>query len=318
MRLRMRKAARSSLVGWARTACKKRGRNWVACSPSWSSSVGGSRQSTTSMPSSLAACSTFWRGSSPRTKSTASPWPSPKTAAGMGRRTPEPSAVRASAATAPRCFTQANPLSAASTIARVERPWASATKPMPQESSSGRMLSGYLRAEEQGVFAAVTVRGASSSKERHCPRPRGLFRLHRIGVGPSGPLGGMHDDHPPETVGYLSVLAVLGGEQFPAPFVVVGERGVAVDPDPPHRFPVVVVVVDEEGDAGVALDVAEALEVGRGLGLGVDGRVDDPVVGVDGEADGNEVGVVGRRDRRQAGDARLVEPALCLPFRSEG
>src|SRR2546430_2227569 len=97
-----------------------------AWSPRWASSVGGTRQSTTVMPSVRAASSRAVRGSSPLTKRAATPWglspgPVPKMDRGMGRSSPEPSAVRASAARAPRWVTQARPGTAGSAVALVRR-----------------------------------------------------------------------------------------------------------------------------------------------------------------------------------------------------
>ncbi len=148
----------------ARCAARWRGRGRRA--PTGSS--GGSRQSTSETPSAAAAASTAARGSSPRTNSTATPAPSPNRAGGIGTSRPEPSAVRASAATAPRCLTHARPRRAAATMARDGRPWASATKPMPQASSS-RVVGGstahasyemtYRRWPARGIRARHRGRG---------------------------------------------------------------------------------------------------------------------------------------------------------------
>jgi hypothetical protein len=56
------------------------------------------------------------------------------------------------------------------------------------------------------------------------------------------------------------------------------DLGRAVHPDPPQRRPVVVVVVDDEPDAGVAAHVVEAREPAAAFGLDlVHHRADEPV-----------------------------------------
>ena len=61
--------------------------------------------------------------------------------------------------------------------------------------------------------------------------------------------------------------------------------------------PVLVVVVDEEGDLGVVQEVADAAEAGEGgaLGLPVEDDVEGGTgrIGVEGEADGDDVGSAG-------------------------
>src|SRR4051794_24054978 len=134
------------------------------------------------MPSSAAARSTSARGSSPRTKRLHTPALSPKTAGGMGTSRPDPSAVRWSAATAPRWITQESPWRAASTMSLEDRPLASATKPIPQAS---RSRSGWVWRTDIGLGhlvheASLVVAVAADSDrerflaegvERRCPCP---------------------------------------------------------------------------------------------------------------------------------------------------
>jgi hypothetical protein len=105
--------------------------------PSARGSVGTGRQPTTPRPSATHASSTRPRAASSRRNTIASPHHGPGTRLGAsGNRTPAPSPVSPSAATAPRWPTRRSPSSAASRIAREARPRTSATKPMPQESRS--------------------------------------------------------------------------------------------------------------------------------------------------------------------------------------
>jgi len=53
-----------------------------------------------------------------------------------------------------------------------------------------------------------------------------------------------------------------------------------VEPNPPQPVPLVLVMVDENGDRRVRRDVAKALEVGRSFRLGINGEVQNlPVKG---------------------------------------
>ena len=142
--------------GSRKTTCSISGQVRTARSPSTRSSTGGMRHSTSSRSSAASASSTPGRGSSPRTNNTATPCWSPKIGAGIGARNPQPSDVRASAARAPRCFTQASPLRAISTIDREDRPSTSATNPMPQASSS-RMGASFARDKPSREVACRTI-----------------------------------------------------------------------------------------------------------------------------------------------------------------
>ena len=84
------------------------------------------------------------------------------------------------------------------------------------------------------------------------------------------------------------------------------DAGDPVDTDPPELRPVLVVVVEQNGDVWVGGDIAQALEVDRLLGLGVDGEVKS--VFVDDEADRNRVRNAGRVRGRQEGVPRRVDP----------
>ena len=120
-----------------------------ALSPSASGSTGTSRHSSGSSPSARHASSIASRADSSRRKTIATPrleaspaepaTPGPNhlgLPAGSGSSTPAPSPVFPSAAVAPRCRTLCSPSSRQSTISREARPWASATKPIPQASRS--------------------------------------------------------------------------------------------------------------------------------------------------------------------------------------
>jgi hypothetical protein len=79
------------------------------------------------------------------------------------------------------------------------------------------------------------------------------------------------------------------------------DASLAVGAGPPELVPVVVVVVGEEGYPRVLADVAEPAEVGRGLGLVVDGDVD--LVAVDPERDRHDVRLPVVAGRGEPGDA---------------
>ena len=86
--------------------------------------------------------------------------------------------------------------------------------------------------------------------------------------------------------GLLAVLRVLRAQELERALVVVDHAPASPEPHPPQLRPVVVVVVDDDLDARVALDVGEASELPRPLRLLVDGRIER--VAVEREADRND------------------------------
>lgn len=103
------------------------------------------------------------------------------------------------------------------------------------------------------------------------------------------------------------VLGVAGAEcdEGGGPVAAGGEHGsVEVEANPGELCPVVFVVVDEEGGAGVAAEVAEAGEGGGAFGFLVDGDCDDGAGWFveEGEADGDEVGLSAGADGGEASD----------------
>ena len=98
----------------------------------------------------------------------------------------------------------------------------------------------------------------------------------------------------------LAVLRVLRAQELERALVALDDAGPAAQPHPPELRPVVVVVVDDDLDARVALDVGEAREPPRPLRLLVDGRVER--VAVEREADGDDARRAVRPDRRQPRD----------------
>ncbi len=71
-----------------------------------------------------------------------------------------------------------------------------------------------------------------------------------------------------------------------------------IESDPPEPRPVILVMVDQDGDRGVGGDVAKALEIGRSFWLCVDRKVERSVI--EGEADRDGVRPPVRTDRRKA------------------
>lgn len=135
---------------------------------------------------------------------------------------------------------------------------------------------------------------------------RGWSRCGRRGrrrSGARGPAGdAFGDDAQQRTfferhLGVLGVAGAEGGDGGGGLLCVPGlgppDFGGAAQEQPPELGPVVVVVVEQEGGAGVFLDVAEASEAEGLLGFFVD-RDPDGVV-VEREDDGHQVriGVVG-------------------------
>src|ERR1700675_1371214 len=99
-----------------------------------------------------------------------------------------------------------------------------------------------------------------------------------------------------------AVLGVLGDEEVDGPreFGAAGQDvRPALEDDVTETRPLLVVFVDDERDGRVVGDVAEATEVTRALGLGVDGGVDP--LAVEGVADGHA--------ERAAGSVRRGQPA---------
>jgi hypothetical protein len=92
-------------------------------------------------------------------------------------------------------------------------------------------------------------------------------------------------------------------------FVAVGQDvGPAAEHDPGEAGPVLVPSVDSDGDGGVLLDIADALEGDAGaLRLLVNGDVERVVV--EAEADGHQMGYGVVADGREMGDADEVEEA---------
>jgi hypothetical protein len=82
---------------------------------------------------------------------------------------------------------------------------------------------------------------------------------------------------------------------------------IAVKANPPESLPVVLIVVDEDGDGGVGGDVAKALEIRRSLGLGVDREV--KVVPVQRKADGHDVRLPFSVRSRQSSHPRSFDQA---------
>src|ERR1700704_2390509 len=81
----------------------------------------------------------------------------------------------------------------------------------------------------------------------------------------------------------------------------------SVEPNPPELLPILLVVVDEDGDHGVVSDVSQAFEVGGPFGFGVDREVESLLV--DSKADRHYVWPQVRARRRQTRDARRRDPA---------
>ena len=91
-------------------------------------------------------------------------------------------------------------------------------------------------------------------------------------------------------------------------FVAPGEDGSRAFHDHVAQpAPVLVVVVDDEGDVRILRDVADAPQgTGRiALGLGVDGGIDDVVS--EGKADGDDEGTAATVGRGQAPHAGLAQ-----------
>ena len=72
----------------------------------------------------------------------------------------------------------------------------------------------------------------------------------------------------------LTVLRVFRAQKLERAIVALDNAGPAAQPHPPELCPVVVVVVDDDLDARVALDVGEARKLTRVLRLLVDGGVE--------------------------------------------
>ena len=114
----------------------------LASSPSAPGTTGTSRHPPRPMPSAVQAASIASRAEFSRRKTIARPHQAAGTSArGIGSRTPAPSPVRRSAATAPRWRRAPSPSSTPSRIVREACPVASARKPIPQASRSRRRLS---------------------------------------------------------------------------------------------------------------------------------------------------------------------------------
>src|SRR5437763_516153 len=111
---------------------------------------------------------------------------------------------------------------------------------------------------------------------------------------------------PPSRISSAPVLLVPADQQIYCAlrFGLVAEYSRrAFDPHPPELAPVLLVMVEQHGDRRVGRDVAQALKVGRALGLCVDREID--ALPFDRKGDRDDVWSSPRSSRRQAGDARV-------------
>ena len=176
---------------------------------------------------------------------------------------------------------------------------------------AGRLEPEDLTPEHAGRIRRTVPPVAIRAGVRNLPPERALARAVRVMRrcrGPARPPSDRHREHRPGRR-RLPVLPVAVGQQpqrlrhLPLPGQ---DHRPAVGTGPPQRVPVVGVFIGEHGDPRILPDVPQPLQVGPGLRLLVDGRVDR--VTLDREGDHHHMRLAQSVSRSQARHGHAGEP----------